>query len=117
MNSITYPAVTIDGQPYRLKFSLTAVRKLQEWGVDLESIQTQGGAFKIATIAALVAACAQQQSPDGKWRHVSITPEDMEEAITPREIQAVTQALVAAMEKAQLDASTPPADPAPMNEG
>jgi hypothetical protein len=117
MNSITYPAVTIDGESYRLKLSLTSVRKLQEWGVDIGSIQTEGGVFKIGTIAALVAACAQQQSPDGKWRHVAITPEDMEEAIAPREIGAVTQALVAAMEKAQQDASPALADPAPTNEG
>jgi hypothetical protein len=119
---VTYPKVTIDGNEFRLKVSLAALRRLEEWSIDLskpvrtptaEEPLTQ--AEKITTfrnLAGQAAALAHVESASGKLRWAMIGIEEMEELLTIPDIPIIREAITEAMLKAVPTATTSSAAPA-----
>ena len=77
---IRYPAIQFNGngQIYRIKYSLMASRRLQEWGIKVdEAVLTQDEGW--AQLSAQIAATACIED-GGKLKYAGLTPQQVDEA-------------------------------------
>ena len=79
MTALEYPQVKLrDGQTFRLRFSMKAIRLLKQWKLNNPNATDQIEAW--AQLAGQVAATAYRESPDGKMEHAGLTLEDVVKA-------------------------------------
>ena len=122
METNVWPSVLIGGNPFRLKLTLAALRRLEEWGMDLNKT------FRIPTdaeprtaaetneinhhLCAKAAAYAHIETSAGKLSYARLTPEELEDSLTIADIGAIAQAVAECEGKAVRDAALSQATPA-----
>ncbi|HET9304874.1 MAG TPA: hypothetical protein VFO46_02495 [Candidatus Sulfotelmatobacter sp.] len=115
---VDYPKLEIDGNEFRLKVTLAALRRLAEWNIDLAKTQrtpTEAEPLTLAerseafrTLAGQAAAFAHIEN-HGKLKWAMISIDEMEELLTIPDIERVRLAVTEAMVKAAPTAETSPA--------
>jgi hypothetical protein len=107
MAPIDYPQVVLDGTTYFFKFTLAAMRRIEENGIDLDSPPDQRDTIAVVrNLSGQVAACAHVLV-DGKLKHAGISAHDFEDMIEVSEIPAIQAVLVEAAGKVLRAANSP----------
>ena len=122
METNVWPSVSIGGNRFQLKLTLAALRRLEEWGVDLnktfrvpteEQPRTSAEANDVnRTLCTKAAAYAHIETAAGKLSYARLTPEEVEDTLTLADIGIVAQAVAECEGKAVRDAALSQATPA-----
>lgn len=104
---VEFPAVTVGGKQYQLRFAHSAWYMLQKWGF------TIGDPKNPIPIAAMAAASVGTVDKSGKWKSAPFaTPIEMLDAMEPGEtLPSLEQPVLDALKKAAPDANLTVAEP------
>jgi len=110
MDLVNYPGVVIDGDAYVLKVTLGALRRLEEWGIDISKVMRQptdeepyssaesNESFR--RLAANLAAFAHINTA-GKLKWAGLNPDSVSDALGLHDVGPMTEAVTEAWGKVQ----------------
>lgn len=122
MDQNTWPEISIGGNAFRLKLTLAALRRLEEWGADVtQSIRVptaeapynraESNAFN-TMLCKKAAAYAHVETGSGKLSWARLTPDEVEESCSLADIGPLAKAIAECEGKAVRDAALSQATPA-----
>lgn len=114
---VIYPDVTVEGKPYKLKFTLASSFLLSQWNIPWGALEDWEKAQRAAgqgmnVVLTLAASMLGSINATGDFEPLGIAPLTLAAKLTSVELVALAQAFNDAMGKVQPAAETPAATPA-----
>ena len=122
MDLVNYPGVVIDGDAFVLKVTLGALRRLEEWNIDISKVMRQptdeepysqtesNESFK--RLSANLAAFAHVERA-GKLKWAGLNPDQVADALGLEDVGPMTMAVTDAWGKVAPTENNQSAEPAP----